>query len=261
MGNILTHGDRHPTSEHPPDPPSDVNLGSFDQVFKGEITEICETCRKIDLTEHKGGARCYALGSLLDVQARESRCQLCRAWLQLLPKVESPADHGYGDKGSFELASRDLSHWKSIGVCEAWDIDGDELADIMLFIRDRLTGVIGADFMITASNRFFLPGIAYAQWNEISPQVDFSLPLSWMKFCRENHEICNAEHGPQKENISSVLRLIDCEQTMSSGELHVIRPKTLPQYAALSYVWGKELVGDSGSQTQLGFYTGSQIIS
>ncbi len=50
------------------------------------------------------------------------------------------------------------------------------------------------------------------------------------------------------EKVLSLIRLIDCEQTLSSGELHVINPVELPPYAALSYVWGIE--ADDGPSEQ-----------
>lgn len=107
-----------------------------------------------------------------------------------------------------------------------------------------------------AVNGSFLVEGLMARWNEISPQVDFSLPLSWMKFCRDSHETCNAIRGPQMEKVLSLLRLIDCERTLSRGELHVISPVEFPPYAALSYVWGRELDDGSGEQAKSECRTG-----
>jgi hypothetical protein len=82
-----------------------------------------------------------------------------------------------------------------------------------------------------------------------------------MKFCEENHETCNTNRRPQLEMVLPAFRLIDCERTLSSGELHVINPDGIPEYTALSYVWGGQPEDGSSEQTPSGQETGKPNIT
>jgi hypothetical protein len=83
-----------------------------------------------------------------------------------------------------------------------------------------------------------------------------------MKYCEENHEAYNATHGPQLDKLLSVFRLIDCERTLSSDELQVKCPDAIPEYTALSYVWGGQPDDDdSSTQNPFGDNTGKPNIT
>jgi hypothetical protein len=80
--------------------------------FKSDITQICETCTKIDLAfmlEHAGkftreaSKYAYQIGTFQEIQAKAGECQLCQAWLQLLPKVEACADADQTKQSIFSL--------------------------------------------------------------------------------------------------------------------------------------------------------------
>lgn len=250
IANFLRHRDRRPTSVHQPREDNGNELQPKEvPKFRSDITRICETCKKIDLASmlphaanFSDGPTRYVLGSLPEIQAKSGVCQLCRAWLQLLPKVETRAGQDYISQRLFSLVR------STTFVNGDFEIGDDRLRPVKLWIHDTVTGFRGLTFMFIVNDGSFCLKCDNIRWNEISLQVDFSLPLSWMKFCAENHKTCGLNRALQMEPVLSLLRLIDCDRTLASRELHVISPdKPLP-YAALSYVWGAEQLEDGPSE-------------
>jgi hypothetical protein len=238
-------------------------------LFKSDITQVCETCTEIDLAfmlecagefMSQAWEYAYQIGTFQEIQAKAGECQLCRAWLQLLPKVEAHVDQNHTEQGSFSLKA---SCWSSLG---AFDLLYECLPDpsldtVTLYIEEEFSGCRGVDFMITVNDGSFYLKRDDLRWNEISLQVDFSLPLKWMKFCEENHEACNETYERQLDKLLSVFRLIDCERTLSSGELQVVCPDGIPEYTALSYVWGGQPDDDTSEQAPSGDNTGKPNIT
>lgn len=238
-------------------------------LFKSDITQVCETCTEIDLAfmlERAGGfmsqayKHAYQLGNFREIQAKAGECQLCQAWLQLLPKFEANVDQNYTEQGIFSLKASRWCSWGAFDLLESSTRDLS-LHTVRLYIEEEFNGYRGVEFMITVNDGSFYLKRDDIRWNEISLQVDFSLPLKWMKFCEENHGACNATHGPQLDKLLSVFRLIDCERTLSSGELQVLCPDGIPEYTALSYVWGGQPDDDSSEQAPSGDNTGKPNIT
>lgn len=233
-------------------------------LFKSDITQICEACTKIDLAfmfqraSKFMGEACkytYQIGTLQEIQAKAGECQLCRTWLQLLPKVEAHADRNYTEQSIFSL---EPSTSFPTGIFEVLGRGPQDrsLRTVSLHIWDNVNRFGGAEFVGTVNDGSFYLKRDDIRWNEILLQVDFSLPLKWMKFCVENHQTCSTTRGPQLEKVLSAFRLIDCERTLSSGELHVISPDVIPEYTALSYVWGEQPDDGLGEQAPSGDNTG-----
>jgi hypothetical protein len=237
--------------------------------FKSDITQICETCTRIDLASMLQRAvksasevfkysnqTSYGLGTFQEIQAKAGKCQLCRSWLQLLPKLEAD----YAERNSFILRPSTSLSTGAFRLLER-AVRDRSLHTVRLHIYDQVNECRGAEFMITVNDGSFYLKRDDIRWNEISPQVDFSLPLKWMKFCVENHKTCGTTRGPQLKKVLSVFRLIDCERTLSSGDLHVLSPDGVPQYAALSYVWGTQPEDGSSELDSSGDGTGKPDIT
>jgi hypothetical protein len=236
-------------------------------LFESDITLVCENCSKIDIAfmvryahEAMSDRRSYKIGTFQEIRAKRNECQLCQAWLQLLPKLDGIAHGEYSEdssldlytspsftKGTFDLLQRSVP----------WD--DKSLHTVRLYIYDHINHKGGPEFTITVNGGSFYLNRDDIRWNEIVSQVDFSLPQQWMKFCRENHETCSPAYGSRSESVLNLLRLIDCERTLLTGRVQIIKPDKIPGYAALSYVWGKQLKDDQSVPPSFSDNTGKSI--
>lgn len=108
-----SNGDDESVLDHSASDDSSVDFEAEETpLFKSDITQVCETCTEIDLAfileragEFMSQAWKYAyhLGTFQEIQAKAGECQLCRAWLQLLPKVEAHVDKNDTEQGIFSL--------------------------------------------------------------------------------------------------------------------------------------------------------------
>ncbi len=164
-------------------------------------------------------------------------------------------DQNYTEQGIFIL---NAPKWGPLG---AFDLLDSSTRAVRLYIEDEFRVCRGVVFLNTVNDGSFYLKRDDLRWNEISLQVDFSLPLKWMKFCEENHEACNATHEPQLDKLLSVFRLIDCERALSSGELQVVCPDGITEYTALSCVWGGQPDDKSSEQAASADNTGKPNIT
>ncbi|KAF1990590.1 HET-domain-containing protein [Aulographum hederae CBS 113979] len=247
---------------------SDVESSPEDiPPFKNDIKQICSGCATIPLTymlqqpqrfmsrasrAMYSSHSSYYLGTFEEMHAKAERggCLLCRAWLKLLPPLDGYAEGKYPEQSNFSVQPATSL---STGLFDLLERDwrNTSLHSTKLYISDSSRRHKGVEFMVTVNRGSFYLNRDDVRWNELKSQVDFRLPLEWMRYCEENHETCSVWSRPRLREALKVFRLIDCKRTLSTGKLCVVVPDEIPEYAALSYVWGKQTDDGSGKEAPL----------
>ncbi|OTA55069.1 HET-domain-containing protein [Hypoxylon sp. EC38] len=214
--DLIEHGKIHPSSS-------------------GVYDDICKRCRSVKWDEVAQGLVNY----LFDINdshelLRSSTCRICRMISIIKPssldytrcslRAFSAADYlMYSPKSDF---ARTLKDSRLLGI---YDNDFNPLHDVGC----QKWGVLG----VFGLGQHYDIGIRSVKTNS----ADLALMRKCLDHCRHNH----GEHCvPQKTSIRG-LRVIDC----AAPDRGIIKAPQNCQYAALSYVWGSQLMNSTKSST------------
>jgi hypothetical protein len=176
-------------------PPQAKRIGHTPLQPDPEITSeddhgLCHKCRKINfqrlekrLSWRKPSKGYFIAWGKSLKSLKERQCRLCDFWLRLLVEGRS------GAVGYLELRAVSASHKYQLSRL------GQHLNTLLLEIqvvgsrRSRL-GVETALMTRSSPEAPFTQSAEAIRCNRISPQIDFSVPLPWLNYCKTHHHSC-----------------------------------------------------------------------
>jgi Heterokaryon incompatibility protein (HET) len=210
---------------------------------------LCRICKRIDFKEifkfphnipgcdkdGKEGKFIVRLGTLKEMQDR--KCRLCVFWKDCrVTQIEGEMS------GIFELRAYSLSdhnlEFKDFIQILRFDA-------VFLWVVD--INIPTCSFSTLQENGFIIPADEWrhdsrgpVHGNILPPRIDFKVPIWWMEYCDKHHnKSCVTKISSATPEALPEIFVINCEDTLKSGVLQIVKREPEDRFAVLSYVWGQ----------------------
>jgi hypothetical protein len=221
--------------------------------FEDRPPGLCDICLTINFKEilqdpkrvpgcdkdGKEGKFIAHLGSMKDMRLRG--CRLCTFWADCA--VKDFEDYmqlaGRFELRAFSLSSHNLEFKDYIQILK---FDSVFLWVVDVNVQTMSFATLQKNGFIMSTSRLNQNEFQLVHGREKPSHIDFSLPLSWMKYCSANHAKSCGNTSKYSSGASEPLpeiSVINCEETLKTGTLQIVKREPEDHFAVLSYVWGQ----------------------